>query len=186
MTEFPDNTYGTTPYTPQEYTNLGEEPRSAKLTKSLVWPLLVLNLLSSILGLMAMRAVGAAEYLRPSLPPEEFQNMDQAMLDTLFSATTVFAIIFAVISVVLFIIVGLGLRANKNWARFTGLVLGAFYLLSALYTLVLATPYGELGGFELVNSILTWVIVLVTIWWFIQALQKDTNRWFAMHRALQG
>lgn len=184
--EIPHNKYGTTPYSPTNTQSLGEEPRPARLTKMLIWPLLALHVLTSILGLMSLQSEGAAAYFEQSLPPDELAQLDPDMLDTMYSASIAFFIGFAVLNVILFVVVGLGLRANKNWARFVGLVLGILFLVSAAYTLVFATPYGDLAGLDLFNTIISWVIVLVTIWWIIQALDKRTAQWFSMHRRLQG
>lgn len=184
--ETPHSKYGTTPYSPASAHSMGAEPRPARLTKTLIWPLLALHVVTSIIGLMSMQSQGAAAYFEQSLPPGELAQLDPAMLDTMYSASVAFFIGFAVLNVILFVVVGLGLRANKNWARFVGLVLAILFLVSAAYTLVFATPYGDLAGFDLFNTIVSWVVVLVTIWWIIQALDKRTSQWFSMHRRLQG
>ena len=186
MTQTPENKYGTTPYSPADMSNIGEEPRSARLTKSLVWVLMILHVLSGVIGIVAMQSAGAQAYLEAYLPPNEFQTMSPEMLDTAFGAIVVMSIVIMGINVVLFLIVGLGLRANRNWARFMGLVLGILFLISSAYTLLFATDYGDQSGMMLFGTIVSWVIVLVTIWWIIQALDKQTHRWFALHKSLQG
>ena len=185
MSETPENKYGTTPYSPTDMKNIGTEPRSARLTKSLVWVLMILHLLSAMIGLVAMQSQGATAYLEAYLPPNEFQEMTPDMLDTMFGVTMVMFVGFAVVNLVLFVIVGLGLRANRNWARFMGLVLAILFLISSAYALLFATDYGDQSGMMLMNTIVSWVIVLVTIWWIIQALDKQIHRWFALHKSLQ-
>ena len=186
MTDTPENKYGTTPYSPTDMTNIGNEPRSARLTKSLVWVLMILHVLAGVIGIVAMQTAGPAGYLEAYLPPNEYQAMTPQMLDTAFAATLVMAIVLLAINVVLFVIVGLGLRANRNWARFMGLVLAILFLISSAYSLLFATDYGAQSGMMLFSTIVNWVIVLVTIWWIIQALDKQTHRWFALHKSLQG
>lgn len=185
MSQTPENKYGTTPYSPTDLSNIGTEPRSSRLTKSLVWVLMILHILSAVIGILAMRADGPEAYLEAYMPPNEFQTMTPDMLDTVFGAAIVMAIVMAAINVALFVIVGLGLRANRNWARFMGLVLAILFLISAAYSLLFATNYGEQSGLMMLNTILSWVIVLVTIWWIIQALDKQTHRWFVLHKSLQ-
>jgi|GEM_PF-2355757 len=182
--ETPSNKYGTTPYSPTDAHSLGEEPRSVRLTKVLVWPLLVLHALSALFSIIAMQSMGPADYFRDYLPPQEFEQLSPDMLDTMFSAALISSIGFAAINVVLFVVVGLGLRANRNWARFLGLILAVLFLISALYSLVFATPYGDMSGVMFFETIISWVIVLVTIWWGVQALDKRTGQWFVMHRQL--
>ncbi len=184
--EIPQNKYGTTPYSATNAQGLGAEPRSVRLTKSLVWVLLVLHAISSLLGVLALQSQDPQTYFEQSLPASELEQMTPDMLETMFAASVAFFIGFAVLNVILFVIVGLGLRANRNWARITGLVLGILFLISAAYTLLFATPYGDLPGLEWLNTILSWVIVLVTIWWIVQAVNKRTSEWFAKHRRLQG
>lgn len=182
MTESPENKYGTTPYSPNHMHSLGEEPRSATLTKTLIWPLLVLNLITAIIGLLAFQAAGTAQYLEQNLPPGELESFTPDMLDGVTTALVVFFIVIAVINVALFVVVGLGLRANRNWARFLGLVFAILFLLSAVYSLLIGTNYGNLSGLEILNSIISWLTVLLTIWWITQAMNKETTRWFALHR----
>ena len=185
MSETPESKYGTTPYSPTDKKNIGTEPRSARLTKSLVWLLMILHILSSLVGLVEMQSQGARAYLEAYTPTNEFQEMTPDMLDTMFGVTVVMFVVFAAINVVLFVIVGLGLKVNRNWARFMGLVLAILFLISSAYTLLFATSYGDQSGMMLFNTIISWVIVLVTIWWIIQALDKQTHRWFALHKSLQ-
>lgn len=165
--------------------HLGTEPRSVRLTRTLVWPLLVLHAISAALSIIAMRSLGATAYFRQYLPTAEFQQLTPDRLDTTFTAATVSFIGFAVINAALFVIVGLGLRNYRNWARFLGLVLATLFLISAVSTLVFATSYGDLSGLELFETMLSWVIVGVTVWWAIQAFHKNTAQWFAIHRQLQ-
>lgn len=185
MTETPENRYGTTPYSPTDMNNIGDEPRSSRLTKRLVWVLMILHVVTGVIGVVAMQAEGPEAYLEAYLPPNEFQNMTPEMLDTVFGATLVVAIVMLAINVVLFVIVGLGLRANRNWARFMGLVLAILFLISSAYSLLFATDYGDQSGLMFFGTIINWVIVLGTIWWIIQALDKQTHRWFALHKSLQ-
>lgn len=187
MSETPQhhNKYGTPEYSAMNYDQLGSEPRSARLTKSLVWVMLVISALSTILGWVALQAAGAEQYLEQNVPAGQLQEITPDMLDTVFASVIVFYLVFALITLGLYVVVGLGLKGNKNWARVLGLILGILFLLSAAYTLLLGTDYGNLPGMELMNTILTVVLVLITVWWIIQAVNKDTNRWFTMHRSLQ-
>lgn len=178
----PTNKYGTQPYIPNTQETLGSEPRSARLTKSLVWVLMALHAASSIIGVVALRGQDPAGYFELYLPPSEMAQMSPDMMATMFQTTVVFFIVLAVINLVLFVIVGLGLRATKNWARFMGLILGGLFVLSSAYTLLFATDYGNLPGMEFLNTILSWVILFVTVWWGVQALKQTTARWFSVHR----
>ena len=159
-----------------------DQPRPVQLTKSLVWPLMVLHLISAIVGVLSMQATGAVAYFEQYLPPQEFERMTPEQLDAMFSAALVVFIGFALVNVALFIVVGRGLRANRPWARFIGLVLAILFLISAGYTLIFATAYGELSGLAFLETMLSWVIVFVTVWWIIQALDKRTGEWFALQR----
>src|SRR5699024_12404505 len=120
MTESPENKYGTSPYSPYHMHCLGEEPRSATLTKTLIWPLLVLNLITPIIGLLAFQAVGTAQYLEQNLPPGELESFTPDMLDGVTTALGGFFIVIAVINVARVVVVGVGLRANRTGARLLG------------------------------------------------------------------
>lgn len=185
MSEVPGNKYGTTPYSPNTMPSLGEEPRSSRLTKSLIWPLLVLNVLTTVLGTIYLVTVDKQEYYAQSLPPEQFEQMTPEMLEAAHPWTIGSVVGLGALIVILFLIVGLGLRANKTWARFIGLVCAFLFLLSEGISLVFTVNYGDLHTIELISAILSWVTVLLTIWWIVQALNKNTAQWFAMHRRLQ-
>lgn len=157
-------------------------PRSVRLTKSMVWALMILHIFSNIIGLLILRANEPAEYFQRHLPVEEFEQLTPELLDSMFSAAQASFTGFAVFNAVIFVVVGLGLRANKHWARFLGLVLAILFLISAAYSLLFATPYGQLSGLPFVQTMISWVIVFVTVWWIIQAMDKRTGVWFAMHR----
>lgn len=182
----PQHRSGTTSSSQRNVSSMSSEPRPARLTKSLIWPLLALHILTSVLGMVTMQAQDAAEYFAQLLPPAELAQLDPAMLETMLTATVAFFIGFSVLNIVVFVIIGLGLRANRNWARFVGLILAILFLLSAAYTLLFATDYGNLPSMELFSTIISWVIVLITLWWMIQAFDKRTTAWFWQHRKLQG
>lgn len=185
MSEASENKYGTTPYSPTARPDLGEEPRSSKLTKSLIWPLLLLNVLTSVLGIIHLQTVDTVQYYEQNLPPEQAQGLTPDMLDTMHTWTIISFIAFAALAVILFLIVGLGLRANKTWARFMGLILAILFILSEGLSLLFTVDYGQLAPIELVSAILGWVAVLLTIWWIVQAMNKQTAQWFGIHRRLQ-
>lgn len=185
MSEASENKYGTTPYSPTQQANLGEEPRSSKLTKSLIWPLLALNVIISVLGIIHLQTVDTQEYYNQVLPPEQTQGMTPEMMDTMHTWTILSFIGFGALSVILFLIVGLGLRANKTWARFIGLIFAILFLLSEGLSLLFTVDYGQLQTLELFSAVLSWVAVLVTIWWIVQAMSKPTAQWFGIHRRLQ-
>lgn len=184
MSDAPDNKYGTTPYSPETTSAHGNEPRSSKLTKSLVWPLLVLNVITSVLGIIHLRGVDQEQYYSQALPPEQAQDLTPETLEAMHLWTTVSFIGFAALAVILFLIVGLGLRATKTWARFMGLVLAILFIVSEGFSLLFSVDYGQLATIELVNAIISWVAILVTVWWIVQAMTKSTAQWFAMHRRL--
>ena len=181
MSETPGNKYGTTPYAATTMPDFGSEPRSSRLTKMLIWPLLALNLVSSIITLM----IDSEEFVADSLPPEQLEQLTPEVMDSMVTMFTVTNIVTAVITLVLFVIVGLGLRGNRMWARFVGLILAILFLLSSAYSLLLATDYGNLSGLQLATTILGWITVVLTVVWIVQAMSKSTSQWFAIHRRLQ-
>ncbi|MDN5731475.1 MAG: hypothetical protein L0K07_09565 [Yaniella sp.] len=185
MPEASENKYGTTPYSATQRSNLGEEPRSSKLTKSLIWPLLALNVIITVLGLIHLQTVDTTEYYNEVLPPDQAQGLTPEMVDTMHTWTIISFIGFGALSVILFLIVGLGLRATKTWARFMGIVFAVLFILSEGLSLLFTVNYGELQTLELFNAVLSWVAVLLTIWWIVQAMNKQTAQWFGFHRRLQ-
>ncbi len=185
MSEAANNRYGTNPYSPAQMPDLGDEPRSSKLTKTLIWPLLILSTLTTILSVVEMLTVDPEEYYSQVLPPEQLQDATPAMLDTMHTWSLISFIGFGLLMIILFVIVGIGLRATRPWARFTGLVFAFLFVLSEGLSLVFSVNYGQLEPLELVAAILTWLSVLLTIYWIIQAMSKPTSRWFSIHRRLQ-
>ena len=185
MSEASENKYGTTPYSTIDRSDIGEEPRSSKLTKTLIWPLLGLNVLTTVLGFIHLQTVDTVEYYNQALPPEQMQGMTPEMLESMHTWTSMSFIGVGALSVILFVIVGLGLRATKTWARFLGLVFAILFILSEGLSLLFTVNYGELATIELLAAVLSWVAVLLTIWWIVQAMNKQTARWFGMHRRLQ-
>lgn len=185
MSEASENKYGTTPYAATERPALGDEPRPSKLTKSLIWPLLALNVMISVLGIIQLQTVDTEEYYNRVLPPDQVQGLTPEMMDSMHTWTIISFIGFGALSVILFLIVGLGLRATKTWARFIGLVLAILYILSEGLSLLFTVDYGQLQTLELLSAVLSWVAVLLTIWWIVQAMNKQTAQWFGIHRRLQ-
>ncbi len=185
MSEASESKYGTTPYSATERPAIGDEPRPSKLTKSLIWPLLALNVMISVLGIIQLQTVDTEEYYNQVLPPDQVQGLTPDMMDSMHTWTMISFLGFGVLSVILFLIVGLGLRATKTWARFMGLVLAILYILSEGLSLLFTVDYGQLGTFELLSAALSWVAVLLAIWWIVQAMNKRTAQWFGIHRRLQ-
>lgn len=178
----PQHSGTTTTHTASAQQLIGNEPRAARLTKTLIWPLMALHLLSTLVGFISMKSQDASEYFAEVLPPGQSKSMTPELLETMFTASIVFFLTFGVINAVIFAVVGLGLRANRTWARFIGLILAVLFVLISAYTLLIATNYGGLQGLELFSTILSWAIVVVTLVWIIQAMQSQTTVWFALHR----
>lgn len=185
MSEASENKYGTQPYSATAMPDVGDEPRSSKLTKSLIWPLLLLNVIISVLGTIYVATVDVEEYYAQSIPPEQLEQMTPEMLEAAHPWTIGSVVGFGVLTIILFLIVGLGLRANKTWGRFLGLIFAFIFVVFQGVSLLFMTDYSQLATLELISTVVTWLTILVTIWWIVQAMSKQTGRWFAIHRRLQ-
>src|SRR5699024_12261243 len=94
-------------------------------------------------------------------------------------------ILFGFLMTSLFVMVGVGLRATRLWLCFRCLVFAFLFVFSVGLSLVFSVNYGQLEPLELVAAILTWLSVLLPIYWIIQAMSKSTSWWFVLHRRLQ-
>src|SRR5699024_9729676 len=129
--------------------------------------------------------VDPEEYYSQLLPPEQLQVATPAMLDAMHTWSLISLICFGLLMIILFILVGMGRRAIRPWARFTGLVFGFLFVFSEGLGSVFSVKYGQVEPLELVAAILRWLSVLLTIYWIIQAMSKSTSWWFGLHRRLQ-
>src|SRR5699024_12469666 len=113
MSEASNNKYGTAPYSPTQMPDFGDEPRSATLTKTLIWPLLILSALTSILIVVEMLTVDPEDYYSQLLPPEQLQDATPAMLDTMHAWSLISFIRFWILLIFLFLLVGIAVCATR-------------------------------------------------------------------------
>lgn len=179
--------YGTMPYEAYGQQRLEEPPKYRQL---LLATLISLGLwvVSAIPGFMT---IGGTDDLRASIEEqmatqnremsaEEAEAFGQVM-DVMAGAGIAMVALFTLIGVGLYVLVYVGLRNRKNWARVTGIV---FAILALVFSVpgLLALPF--MGG-GLITGLLTVASVGVDIWWLVLAFNGRISR-YLQQRSLMG
>ncbi|XNZ00493.1 hypothetical protein ACL90Y_00260 [Micrococcus luteus] len=181
--------YGTQPYAayaqPQEAT---EPPKYRQLLLATLVSLGI-YLLSSVPGFLMLGDSG--EFRRAideqmaaqgqSMTAEEAQTFEQIM-DVAAKAGVAMLVLFTLVMVGLYLLVYVGLRRRRNWARVTGIV---FAILSLVFTLpgLLLMPF--MGGTGMISLVLSLLSVAVDVWWLVLAFNGRISR-YLQQRALMG
>ncbi|MGP9501838.1 hypothetical protein ACT3TS_06450 [Specibacter sp. AOP5-B1-6] len=96
----------------------------------------VLQIIATIFGVLNMQSDESRTELVEKLEAQGAQNFDANMIDTTILVSTGTAIVMAVVSVILYVLIGLFIKMGMGWARIVGVVL-AVASLSLLWGLTM-------------------------------------------------
>lgn len=168
------NYYNTAAYDPnQVYGGIGEEPAGSKMMKKIILILMGIQVLGLLLGLFLIDDATVEAAMTANMSAQEAAQFGSGGMKGFFIATLIGV---AIVQLGLFLLVYLGLRANKNWARILGLVFAFIGAISWLFGLFQpGTAYG------IVSMIMSLGSLALTVWWIILAFQKPQAQWYAAH-----
>lgn len=165
--------YGTQSYQPGSYGGPVSEPAEYRRLLSMTLAVLGLYVLIGVIGLVSTFSGETQALVQDELTGA---GMSQADVDSAMGLVSGIAGIFAVI--VLLVIVGLhllvyfGLRAEKNWARVTGIVLAILGLLFNLGSLLTGLGNAFATPLMTVTTVLTLIWAAAVIYWLILAFNS--------------
>ncbi|OFR90750.1 hypothetical protein HMPREF2863_05810 [Micrococcus sp. HMSC067E09] len=176
----PGDRYGTTPYEAYGMQRLEEPPKyRALLTATLVS--LAVYVVSAVPGfLMLGDAAGFRSMIDESiaeqgrqLSADQLESIDQ-VLGIVTGMGMAFMAFWMLVVVGLYLLVYVGLRGRRNWARVTGIV---FAILALVFTLpsLFALPF--MGGAGMFSAVVSLVSVAVDIWWLVLAFNGQISRY---------
>lgn len=175
--------YGTAAYNPQQSFEQGRPAKVATLHKMTIASL-VIWLLSIISGIIM------------SLSPEFEEQMRQAYIDggmgeemaaQAAEAAGTFGIIttvvMAIVALIPYILVLIGVPKGKNWARILGIVFAIIAVLFTIYGLATSGMSLQIGGaMSIVGLILNVLFLVVNIYWLVLAFNGRVADWFKAAR----
>lgn len=166
--------FGTEAYNPGAgYGAPMEEPNKFRTLKTLTLASLGVYVLSQIFGLMSIFTPESEQAIR-----DQFAAMNMPVTDDDINAAMAFsvglAVVLTVIAVGLYLLVYFGLRAKKNWARITGVVLA---ILGTVFTVggLLMDSGAMTSGMGLVSLALTVAWVALNIYWLVLAFNGQVK-----------
>ncbi|ROR72285.1 hypothetical protein [Bogoriella caseilytica] len=169
----PGSKFGTQGYQPGSYGGPLERPKEFGLLLTMTLVIFALDLVSTVLGLIPVFTGELEDTMRTEM---EAAGASAADIDTALSLIAVgagvFALILLIVSIGLYLLVYFGLRAQKNWARITGIVLGILGVLFTLGSLVTGLGAAFATPVMIVSSVVTLLWVAGAIYWLILAFNS--------------
>lgn len=168
--------FGTEAYDPHAaYGGPMQRPKSFDRVRQLTIVSFLTYMLSSGLSMVVLND----EQLYREQLEAQGQEATQEALDFMTMSALVGGILMLVVGLVIYLVVLLGLKNAKNWARILGTVFCALGIISMAFSLTgigALLSAGALGIIVLVTSLL---FILVNVMWLISAFSKDTNAYIA-------
>lgn len=182
----PGSKYGTAPYDPNAFGGPVQEPKEYGLLMKLLYGVFGIYLINQLLGLLAtfddsfVDAVREEYETNPALAGYTDAQIDE-MMDMVLPMAIGMTIFFMVVGVGLFLLVIMGLRRKKDWARVTGIV---FAIIGAVFS-ILGALYQMTGMMATMAGMLSMVLMLayigLTIAWLVMAFNRNVRdylSWF--------
>lgn len=179
----PGSKYGTSAYDSGAVGQPLAEPRKWGLLKTLTLVSFAAYVLSGILAFFSLDEETVRTQLQDQMAAQG-QAVSGEQLDQLVSAGVVGGMAFAignlVVAVVLYLVVFLGLRKVKNWARILGTVLAAVGALFTVYALFgIGAMMDANAALGIASLILSVAYLVVNIVWIVIAFAKENNAYVA-------
>lgn len=168
--------FGTHAYDPQAgYGGPMEEPRAFGRLRMLTVVSLVVYVVSGVFGtLMAMDD----DAMRAQLQ-DQGAEVTQEAVDMMSTIGLVSAVLMLVVAVIVYVIVLMGLKRVKNWARILGTVFCALGLITTGFGLLGTGQMIEAGAVGILGLAISVVFVVVNVLWLITAFSGVNNAYFA-------
>ncbi|MDO5634468.1 MAG: DUF4064 domain-containing protein [Micrococcus sp.] len=179
-----ESRYGTQAYDPQGGYDVMERPRQ-------YGTLLMATLLS-----LAVFVISAA--YTPFMPRDEqadreaYAEVQAEGIDMTFAefqnlvmvTTLVVMAVIVLIAIAIYLVVYIGLRKRKNWARILGIVLAILTVVGSLLSLLLGPVLAGMFGADIgvFGYVISGVMAAVNIWWLVLAFNSQVARYVAPRR----
>ncbi|WP_156125541.1 hypothetical protein [Kocuria sp. ZOR0020] len=177
------NKYGTAGYDPNQNFEMTQPPRINRWFQVTVASL-VLFLVYSALGVAMLFHSDYAQLFRDQFA-ESGQTLPQGMnMDDMVAASqiggAVFLIIFALLGLVIYALVLLGIKKRWNWARILGIVVAILTTLYFAWNLISSLTMASAGGMlAIVSIVVLLILVLVNVYWLILAFNRSIALWMS-------
>lgn len=179
--------YGTAAYDSGAVGQPMTEPKKWGLLKTLTLASFAVYIISGLLSFVGLDEDTIRTQLQDQMAAQG-QSLSGEELDQFVSVGMVSGMAFAignlVVAVVLYLVVLLGLRKVKNWARILGTVLAA---IGALITAFGLTGIGAMmegnATVGIISLVLSIVYIVVNVVWIVTAFSKESNAYVASRRA---
>ncbi|MDO5618174.1 hypothetical protein [Kocuria sp.] len=177
------NKYGTAGYDPNQNFEMTEPPRIKRWSQATVGSLL-LFLLFIVIGIIALFQPEARDLFR-----QQFEDSGQALpqgmsMDDMVAASQIGgAVVFAIAAVlglVVYALVLLGIKKRWNWARILGIVVAIVATLFFAWNLISSLAIvGASGALGIGSVLITLLLVVVNVYWLILAFNRSIATWMA-------
>lgn len=165
-----------------------EPPRFARL-KAVTIGILVVDLVSWVMDIVARMTGAMNDALLStvnSVPgSESFSDAEkQRIVESSGGLSIPQAAFQLILTLGVFALVYLGLRAHKNWARIVGIVLAFVAIGGSLFANVAAIALNvQMGAIGIVSMLLTVVALALLVYWLVLAFSREVRLFLAPSRA---
>lgn len=175
--------YGTAAYNPQQSFEQGRPAKVGTLHKMTIASL-VIWLASLIPGILMSMSPDFEEQMRQAYIDggmgEEMAAQAAEAAGTFGIITTV---VMAIVALIPYILVLIGVPKGKNWARILGIVFAIIAVLFTIYGLATSGMSLQIGGaMSIVGLILNVLFLVVNIYWLVLAFNGRVADWFKAAR----
>lgn len=175
--------FGTAAYNPQQSFEQGRPAKVGTLHKMTIASL-VIWLVSLVPGILMSMSPDFEEQMRQMYVDggmgEEMAAQAAEAAGTFGIITT---IVLAVVALVPYILVLVGVPRGKNWARILGIVFAIIAVLFTIYGLATSGMSLQTGGaMAIVGLILNVLFLVVNIYWLVLAFNGRVAEWFKSTR----
>lgn len=175
----PGGKFGTASYNPNAYGGPIEEPDKYRKLKLFTLISLGLYVISQAVGLILVASEGyRQQMIDDTIAQQEALGMPMTAEEAegVIGLITTVTLVFALIGAAIYLLVYFGLRANKNWARITGIV---FAIIGTVFTAG-SLLFGNLDVFTLILTLL-WIVA--NIYWLVLAFSGDNARYLQQFKS---
>ena len=184
--EAPGSRYGTQAYTPQAQYDVMQEPKKYRTLLTLTLASLGLYVLNLLLSMLMTGDDKYRRYLEESataggqpLSADELEQITSVM--NLMMIGTI--LVSGIIGIAMYLLVYLGLKKKKGWARILGIVFAILGVLSTAGSLITigATASGALLVALLLVSV---AFLVVNVLWLVHAFAKEVTAYLQQQKFL--
>lgn len=177
------NKYGTSGYDPNQNFEMTKPPRINRWFQ-VTMASMILFLVYSAMSVAVLFQSDYAQLFREQFEesgqplPQGTSMEDMVTMSQVGGA--VFLIIFALLGLVIYALVLLGIQKRWNWARILGIVVAILTTLYFAWSLISSLAMASAGGILAILSIVVlFILVMVNVYWLILAFNRSIAMWMS-------